>query len=61
MSNVLAIYARPNPAGNNHTKCFDKNVHITQPDTKNIPNCDVSLANGERNIAIRYIFLRMVV
>jgi len=26
---------------------YDNNVHITKPDTKNIPNCDVLFANGQ--------------
>jgi len=34
-------------------------VHITQPDTKTVPNCDVSFANGKLHQAYGHVTLRM--
>jgi len=36
---------------------YDNNVHITQPDAKNVPNCDVSFANGELHQAYGHVTL----
>ena len=37
----------------------DNYVHITQLDTKSIPNCDVSFANGEHHQARGHVTLLM--
>jgi len=34
-------------------------VHIAQPDAKNIPNCDISFANGELHQAYGHVTLTM--
>jgi len=39
------------------TSGFDNYVHITQPDAKTVPNCDVSFANGELHQACGHVTL----
>ena len=40
---------------------YDNHIHITQPTANYVPNCLMKFAVGERNVAIRYIYLPLVV